>query len=350
MTSGKKQTIAWNIFGRSVRGYSHERSGLPCQDCYAAVKKSNNYVLLAVSDGHGSPKCFRSDRGSKFAVEVAIEVIEKYLGSFFPEGRLNEDESDHSNRPVSYQYLGDITREKIPMEIVRQWQVKVQNDIQREQLKIEEMNKRDELLFLDILKKPMQTYGATLLIVLVTPKYTIYWQLGDGEIVTFSGTSEVIPVLARNEKLFGNETTSLCLPNAWAEFQVEVLPIKDQGPALILVSTDGYPNSFKNVEGFHQAGVDILKMLWYQKDGEEKLENHLADWLAEASKQGSGDDITVGLIWRNPTLAETEKDVCATVKEIHELWKPLNEKFVEFEGIYEKYHELKAAENCKFDS
>ena len=39
-------------------------------------------------------------------------------------------------------------------------------------------------------------------------------------------------------------------------------------------------------------------------EGEEAVKPHLREWLNEASQQGSGDDITAGILWR-PVAAAT---------------------------------------------
>src|SRR5690242_8472149 len=66
--------MSWQVIGCSVRGPSHERSGLPNQDAIGWSEDSTTTVL-AVADGHGSAKCFRSDVGSRLAVDAALTVI-----------------------------------------------------------------------------------------------------------------------------------------------------------------------------------------------------------------------------------------------------------------------------------
>jgi serine/threonine protein phosphatase PrpC len=71
----------WLCTGKSVRGAAHDRSGLPNQDAIAWYPESRTGapLILAVADGHGSAKSFRSDRGARFAVNTAIEVIHEFL-------------------------------------------------------------------------------------------------------------------------------------------------------------------------------------------------------------------------------------------------------------------------------
>ena len=63
---------------------------------------------------------------------------------------------------------------------------------------------------------------------------------------------------------------------------------------LVLLSTDGYVNSFRSQEDFLQIGQDYLQIL--REQGSEVLSDELPKILAEATQQGSGDDITLGLL------------------------------------------------------
>ena len=64
-------------FSHSVRGASHETSGLVCQD-YSAYEVNEYYSVAAIADGHGSKKYFRSHLGSQFAVEAAFETLRHF--------------------------------------------------------------------------------------------------------------------------------------------------------------------------------------------------------------------------------------------------------------------------------
>ena len=61
-------------FAVSVKGASHEKSGLPCQDS-ARVYVRDGLAVAAVSDGHGSEKHFRSASGSEMAARIAIRSM-----------------------------------------------------------------------------------------------------------------------------------------------------------------------------------------------------------------------------------------------------------------------------------
>jgi hypothetical protein len=73
---------------------------------------------------------------------------------------------------------------------------------------------------------------------------------------------------------------------------------------LILASTDGYANSFKTDADFLQIGQDYLDLL--RRGGIARVAHELPAFLEEASKLGSGDDITLCLAVRDPAAPDGE--------------------------------------------
>jgi hypothetical protein len=149
---------------------------------------------------------------------------------------------------------------------------------------------------------PLLAYGATSLTVAVEESFVLYLQLGDGEILNVSATGEVTRALPEDERLFANETTSLCTRDAEKNFRVRLQTLAGEPPALILLSTDGYVNSFSDSAGFLKVGSDLLEML--RADGFDPINASLKGWLEEATRSGSGDDCTLGLICRMDALSK----------------------------------------------
>ena len=269
--------IQWRVISESVIGASHKRSNKPNQDFVDFIpdKGKGLPLILAVSDGHGSSML--SDKGSQFAVTVALESINTFV-------QYIEKENITTVKEVKNLAEGQLAR-----DIVRKWKAAVDKDLQEHPLPIDPSNTEQG-------KNPYIHYGATLLIVVITEKYIIYLQLGDGDIITVSKDGLATRPIDRDERLIGNETTSLCMSNAWSEMRIKFETISDSLPIMILTSTDGYSNSFINEEAFKKAATDILELI--RSGSLSKVKKHLPHWLSKASEIGSGDDITVGIIYR----------------------------------------------------
>ena len=282
----------WKAIGRSVRGFSHLRRSMPNQDSIG-WKLSDSGLVLAISDGHGSPRCFRSDRGASIAVLAAIHVMKVLL--------------EMNASGVDLPAIDERLVERLPQDLVRLWTAEVMEDIQTAPLSDEELNaltnKCGSEAAESALKNPLAVYGATVIAVAATDAFIAYLQLGDGDIVTVSKDGEASRPLPGDERLFANETTSLCLLEAWKDFRCRLQPVHHRPPALVLVSTDGYSNSFRDDSGFMKVGPDILNIV--RSEGLEQLDSELEKWLTMTSQRGSGDDITLGVVCNVNGIAET---------------------------------------------
>lgn len=186
----------------------------------------------------------------------------------------------------------------LPRRIVERWMDAVTEDLQKNAFTDGEAD--------GVRGNPLLAYGTTLLAVLVTNDFILFLQMGDGDILTVSETGNVSRPIARDSNLIANETYSLCLPNAWKLFRLELQPISEQPPAVIMLSTDGYSNSYKTERDFFRVGEDILNIA--RTAGKAAINQDLGTWLKETSEEGSGDDITLGLIFREDVFRLPDGD------------------------------------------
>lgn len=251
MTSGR----VWRAIGASVRGATHIRRNLPNQDALRWTPESGTAAEMtaAIADGHGSRVCFRSDTGSALAVRVATELL-----------------AEGPPQPAE--------------ELVSRWRALVQQHIAA--------NPESEGPYA---RTPdVQAYGSTLLAVRATSTELQFVQIGDGDTLVVLEDGTVERPFGINPERLGLETESLCMSGAASAVQVAVRPLDTAWPALIMLSTDGYANSFRDDGEFLRVPVDLLELI--REAGPDRVNESLASWLDEASKYGSGDDITVALL------------------------------------------------------
>ena len=294
----------WIALGSSVRGASHEEKNLPNQDSIGWAPKSGSGcpLVLAVSDGHGDPQSYLSDAGSRFAIDAVCR-----LG--FTRKQMLDDAL--SRKAPAQQNCTEFAR-----ELVLEWR----------RLVDEHRLSRPGVQELGIARNPYLAYGTTLIFVFLSETGIIYGQLGDGDLIEVFPDSAVEMPILRDPNLAGNVTTSMCMPEAWTAFRFRVrgrgnrcdhrpgpgLRLKlradrdcDRGrdcsssgdalmPLAIFLATDGYSNSFKDPGGFRQIGPDLIASI--ETDGLEYVRENLSEWLLQTSREGSGDDITLGML------------------------------------------------------
>jgi hypothetical protein len=216
-------------------------------------------VAVAVADGHGGPGSYRSDIGAGAAVSVALEMLREWLSA----------DGDVPNVPDFLQQL------------VRRWQTSVTAHAAADPLPAVDAGG------LEIV------YGATLLFAGVGPRGLVVAQLGDGDVLFVSNDGHPTRPFTHDPRLVANETTSLCSPDAWREFRLTIRP-KEQLPALCILSTDGYFNSFVDEDAYLQVGGDILQLT--RTRGLGYVERLLPTWLTETTRLGAGDDVTLAVL------------------------------------------------------
>ena len=310
----KESLTEWRIIGETVPGASHIRAGIPNQDAILQMRESDRTLplVVAIADGHGSPKCFRSDKGSRFVVKKCVQIVSEFL-----DGRRGKfDLAEIESRGKDY----------LPKGIVKEWRKEVESHLKNNPFTEDEFKTLEEKSGAKsrklIEENPLLAYGTTSLAVAIEEGFVIYLQLGDGDMLNISVNGEVTKPLPEDARLLANETTSMCLPKAENDFRFSVQKIsREESPAMILLSTDGYLNSFSNEAGFFQAGSDILALLGTE-NGFETVSENLKSWLAEANLMGSGDDSTVAIIYRPDGLKKPEALPKAETKEAEKTASP----------------------------
>jgi serine/threonine protein phosphatase PrpC len=285
-------SFPWIALGASVRGQMHRSLGQKNQDAVrlGAVRGPAGALLLAVADGHGSMRSFRSERGSAFATECALRGLCQLVRRHGPEASLAAVRRDVKNLWLR--------------SLLAEWRAAVRADV-----RAHPFSPLDFAAFPDL--PPVASggelppnaylaYGATLIVCAITRRYLVYAQIGDGDILAIDAHGKVGRPLAKRHEFFANQTSSLCTSHAFEDFQVKVEPVRAGGPRLVMLSTDGYANCFGRDESFFQVGGDFLAYL--REHGVGFVREHLHEWLRESSREGSGDDITVGLAVRATAL------------------------------------------------
>lgn len=281
----------WRALGASVRGAHHVRRGLPNQDALtwrpgASPGPAFPSLALAVADGHGSARHARSQSGARIAADLAADFLYAQADALAQNGIAEET----PKKMLDWSGVHRLSSQNWPAALARRWSEAVRADFAAHPLTDPEAGATEAETL----------YGTTLLAILATPRFLVHLQIGDGDMLAVSEAGEVFRPLPPDPRCLGVSTVSLCMPDARHQFRTRFQALSGAGPALLLAATDGYGTSFASDEAFMQAGADFWRLL--RAEGPDAVQASLPAWLAETSEAGSGDDVSVGLLYRPSAL------------------------------------------------
>jgi hypothetical protein len=279
-------SATWFAFAASVRGASHESTGTPNQDSVmtsADRVAAGEPLVVAVADGHGDPRHFRSARGSYLATSIAGRIMESVGGEV---GRVPDADA-----------VRDLLHSVLVPELKSRWDAAVRADTEAYPFTPKE---RDLLRTGDTETTP---YGSTVLLAGVSGRWLCLTQVGDGDIVVVDPSGSAGTPLPPDPAADGRRTTSLCSPGVEQLFRCTVIDLSSVPVSLVLLATDGFGNAQSEEPWHPSVGRDIAKLL--AQNGVEWIGDHLFSWGARcASSEGSGDDTSLGLLVRGEATGE----------------------------------------------
>ncbi len=249
----------WRAGGASAIGSAHLRRNTPNQDAWYASPQSQpgTRFMIAVADGHGSNRHFRSQSGAELAISAFQQAVEWVLDD-----------------PQELRGLGE--------DIVTLWRRLVVQHINA--------NPYAENYSFD----PYEPYGTTLVGVAGNAHFCLALQIGDGDLLWGYADGSVTRALPADEGLHGEQTYSLCMADAQSHLRIRVLGSGEAWPDFALVATDGVSKSFVDDATFTKTVQHYRELVSGQAELQATLQA-LPDWLRQVSDAGSGDDATLCL-------------------------------------------------------
>jgi hypothetical protein len=298
MTADDAQDL-WLALTASQLGAAHRAAALPNQDAVAAQQIGPGALVVAVADGHGHRRHFRSARGSRLAVAVACEAARELIA------RLDGFET-------AGQIQSEALRKLVPA-ITGRWR-----DAVREDVAADPFTDREEAVRA-VGDDTLIAYGSTLLLAIARRRWLILVQIGDGDIVGIQPDGRPLLVVPDDPSLDGRRTTSLCGPRAEDDFRAAVVDGRTTALLGVLLATDGYGNAQVADPWTEAVCADLAELISDRPP--EWLAGQLPLWASRcASPDGSADDTTIALLiapsatgWRHAAPGEAAAAEVTTV-------------------------------------
>lgn len=259
----------------SATGSSHLRVQKPCQDKSAAFG-NYDFSAIVVCDGHGGEKHFRSDKGAEIAVSVAQKIVPAFVKSV----------GKHPDPPAF-----SCRWKELEKRMVFIWRETVEKDYEKQPFSNQELTDFSSDMQDELKSDPCIAYGTTLLLAVMCSEHLFLLQLGDGDCAVFrTGTNEK-PIADDPRCAFGR-TASLCDKDALAHIRDCIL--SDKQIVGCVLSSDGVKNSFESEEYY----LKFCQTLVAECRTNRKAKIELQQFLPQLSSNGSGDDVSIAILFR----------------------------------------------------
>ncbi len=266
-------TSSWRTITATALGASHVHSGLPNQDAVTTLAlNGSGGAVAAVADGHGGTRYVRSNVGSALAVQIAGEAGRELISALGPKPDLKAVRAGLEGR--------------LTPAVIERWRQQVLEDHRLHPFTAEERARGG----VDLDADPTISYGCTLIVAVLGPRWLGLVQIGDGDAILVAPDGSISTPVPTDDRLVGGETTSLCLPDAVHDARIAV--VGDHLPELVVLATDGYGNSFASPTWRQEAATGLLEAV--RRDGLDTVGAKLPGWLADSAAAG-GDDVTMAL-------------------------------------------------------
>lgn len=278
------EVATWQVITASARGSAHRASGTPNQDAVASQAGPGGGVA-AIADGHGHIRHFRSADGAALAVDIACRVGAQAVAKLA--ANAGDEEAALAGQEMAEAALAG-------------WRSAVAGH-----LGARPYTKEEQFVLSLAADTPLIPYGATLLVAVVSGRWLVCAQIGDGDMLAVRPDGSSFSPVAGDDRLDGRRTTSLCQPDALASFRTGAHDLREVPLAALLLATDGYGNAQAEEPWQPGVGRDLAELAachdrhWF---GQE-----VPGWAERcASADGSGDDTTIALLLPGIALGAAE--------------------------------------------
>lgn len=273
----------YEVFHVTVHGAGHIKKGQPCEDSSITLEDEVCKIFV-VADGHGDSNCPRSKTGSEYICRIASEELKSFAGTI--------REQEWEQKLFSPRSKEQLVRQLIA-SIIGKWKMAVNEEFRQNPLTAEERSNCAKYISqYDAGKRIEHIYGTTMIAGLLTDKYLLLLQQGDGRCDVFDQQGSVSQPIPWDDRCFSNVTTSLCDTDAIPSCRYEVVDVQEHPVAACMAGSDGVEDSFFSMDLVHSYYRDLLK--YAVEHSVTELRDYLEEVLPEFSANGSNDDTSIG--------------------------------------------------------
>ena len=353
-------------FHETARGQLHVKRQIPCEDFSGSFSSTDGrYHIAVTADGHGAQECFRSGRGSRFAVEETMRLLHELAQTI-----LDSEQSES-------QYYSGIFYKPLPVlrqltdSIVAAWHDRVMTDYQEDPPADQDLEPYGDAYAEG--KNIPHIYGTTLIAALRLPKALLLIQQGDGRCDVFFRDGHAEQPIPWDPRCQDNTTTSMCDEDVAKSIRSCVIDLQKQPVMACYLGSDGVEDAYTDtyvpkgichdiMGGVHTFYMDLTCKLAENLPNLQNFRAYLKDFLPRFSEEGlyspagSGDDVTVSGIVDLSAVANVYEEFSGKIQgyqlenTLFQLQDKLLSKTRKHEILQKRAEEAAARENAAAQS
>lgn len=274
----------YTAYNCTVIGQRYIEKEKPCEDC--SLSYNNEHLHIAVvADGHGDPRCFRSNTGSKLACEIALQEMKRFAIAL----REENVEERLFTRAGVHQLIDNLF-----CSIVDNWHTQTSEDLaQNPPTNDEYLSAGEECAAIYREGRELaHIYGTTLIAMLLTERFLLVLHQGDGRCVVMHHDGKPDQPVPWDPRCEGRSTSSLCDDDVLSNWRYHLIDLKKDPIVACYAVSDGIEDSFETLDELN-AYLCLHACDYTEKGSSEYLED-LQEHFSELTKNGSRDDISIG--------------------------------------------------------
>ncbi len=268
-------TEAFNI---TSIGYSHIKSGKPCQDFSSSYSDYERQVITAC-DGHGGDVYIRSHKGSKFASIALLNAMRETELSF-------------------RKYTPSEICDNLKLNILCEWNRLVREDLEVHPIRKSEVAHLKEKNIESLKENPVKAYGSTLTGAMLWGYRLVCVSLGDGGCFLIRNGEICSAFPEAEDEPVANVTYSLCSEKAFDHMHAAIFDMRQLDG--VLICSDGVTGPYQSHDNFKRSFVrPVMRNVLEGKTVEVKQFIQML-----GLKNGIGDDVSLSMIVKDSAKAK----------------------------------------------
>lgn len=220
--------VGWKIVGASVVGTSHKSVNRDCEDYRGFRTLENGSIIIAIADGAGSAS--HASEGAKYVVEKSLDIMANATDEYI---QLEDEQQCQEWLKKVLKEIRSSLEKKVRSEVFQN----TSSEQKSSQFIVISNSIKEDSEDVEAWQGVLRAYATTLLLVIITKRWLMAGQIGDGVVVVQNNDSSLEALTRPSHGEYINESNFITDTDYLQYAQYKIIPSSNvQGVSLL---TDG---------------------------------------------------------------------------------------------------------------